>query len=322
MSNITSNTEVESQPQSTSNTQEGHLPDFIVIGAMKAGTTTLFEYLTKHPDVFMCDPKEPQFFSRNKVFDKGEKWYRTLFSDKQENQICGEASTCYSRAPHFEDAAGRMAEMIPDAKLIYILRHPVERAYSHYKWNAQQYHMHRTEVVQTFEEALEATSEFVDSSNYMLQIENYLKHYDREKLLVLTLDDLKSQPAEVLNACQDFLEIPKIDLTAEGQIRANEHGGTRVADYHAKGKLKKMRQNPFFKLLRSLIPQGLKETGRDLFLKKVSSSNQAKKDAERSSEKLSPLTDETRKALLEQFIEPNKALEEFLGKELPASWYE
>src|SRR5690242_14831106 len=86
-------------------TPVGRLPDFVVIGGMKCGSTTLFEYLCRHPDVFMCTPKEPGYFSREKVMARGEAWYRSLFADAKPTQLCGEASTCYTRWPHFGDVA-------------------------------------------------------------------------------------------------------------------------------------------------------------------------------------------------------------------------
>lgn len=313
-------TEVDSPTSTSTPDAHGPLPDFVVIGAMKAGTTTLFEYLCQHPDVFMCTPKEPQYFSRNQVFEKGEKYYRSLFREREEHQICGEASTCYTRAPHYEDAAGRMAELIPGARLIYILRHPVERTYSHYKWIAQQNFMQGNGVEQTFEEALEATSEYVDSSHYMLQIERYLEHFPREQLHVLTLDDLKATPRETLMACQEFLELPARDLTAEGEIRANQHGGERVANYHAKGKIRRLRQHPAIKFLRGILPKGLRDRGRELIRQRLASSDEARQAARQASQKLSPLTPSTRQELLERFEEPNRALEAFLGRSLPESW--
>ena len=111
----------------------GRLPDFMLIGAMKSGTTTLHAYLSRHPGLFLCTPKEPGFFSRDERYARGLDWYRELFTDAQPEQLCGEASTCYSRWPHFENAAPRIAADVPGAKLLYITRDPVERAYSHYR---------------------------------------------------------------------------------------------------------------------------------------------------------------------------------------------
>ena len=108
------------------------LPDFIIIGAAKAGTTTLHHYLDLNPQIYMSSPKEPCFFSDDEIYVKGVDWYSSLFSSAKPDQACGEASTRYSPYPQYTEAAPRMAELLPHVKLIYIMRHPVDRAYSHH----------------------------------------------------------------------------------------------------------------------------------------------------------------------------------------------
>lgn len=108
------------------------LPDFIVIGAAKSGTTTMYSWLRQQPDVFMCTPKEPRFFSRH--WDQGIAWYASLFEPAPPGALLGEASPQYT-TPEFSDvAATRMVQVVPDARLVYLVRHPIDRLVSHYRY--------------------------------------------------------------------------------------------------------------------------------------------------------------------------------------------
>ncbi|NER32103.1 MAG: sulfotransferase domain-containing protein, partial [Symploca sp. SIO1C4] len=75
------------------------LPDFLIIGAAKSGTTTLYKYLCRHPQICMSNPKEPDFFAIDHIYDQGIDWYSSLFSEARLKQVCGEASTTYTRLP-------------------------------------------------------------------------------------------------------------------------------------------------------------------------------------------------------------------------------
>ena len=133
----------------------------------------------------MCTPKEPHFFSHPDVYSRGLSWYKNLFADAKSDQICGEASTTYSRWPQFADVAYRLAQVVPKAKLIYIIRNPVDRSYSHYG-----HHM-RAGVTMTFEEALKRDKVYVNVSLYMMQIQQWLRFFKQEDFYFLLLDDLR-----------------------------------------------------------------------------------------------------------------------------------
>lgn len=102
--------------------------NFIIIGAMKVGSAILVDYLRQNQDLNLSKPKEPQFFSR-----KYGSWsvaeHELLW--KEPTKICGEASTCYSRWPYYKDVPKRIFRYNPKIKVIYILRDPIQRAYSH-----------------------------------------------------------------------------------------------------------------------------------------------------------------------------------------------
>lgn len=105
-------------------------PDFLIIGAMKAGSTSLWRWLEAHPDVALPAEKEPNFFSDDRVWRRGERWYRGLFPAEG---VTGEASVAYSDPALAESAAARAGDLAPEARLLFIARDPVARMRSHYR---------------------------------------------------------------------------------------------------------------------------------------------------------------------------------------------
>lgn len=162
-------------------------PDFIVIGAMKAGTTTLFRRLGRVPGVELPSIKEPHFFSRS--WDMGQDWYRSVFAECE--GITGESSVSYSDARDAALVAERMASLLPDVRLIYALRDPAARLRSHYR-----HQVLRGRERRVFEEAVgDAASEYVASSLYGVVIESYLGHYDPAQLMVFDIGELNEDQA-------------------------------------------------------------------------------------------------------------------------------
>ena len=106
------------------------LPNLIVIGAAKCGTTSLHAYLDEHPEIAMSREKELHFFVDRKNWGRGIEWYEAQFDASA--PVRGESSPGYSAYPLYEGVAERMARVVPDAKLVYLVRDPVERVVSHY----------------------------------------------------------------------------------------------------------------------------------------------------------------------------------------------
>lgn len=223
------------------------LPDFLILGAAKCGTTTLYAYLEKSPHVAWSIRKETFFFDR--TFHRGLSWYRAFFPFESERRrvlaagggpyLVGEGTPDYLFHPH---AARRAKSVLPEAKLVVILRNPVDRAYSFYRHQIQ-----RVAEPLTFEEAVEREEErlagelermlrderyasdarqnhsYVTRGRYLEQIERWLEHYPRERMLVLLMDDLVARPAETVRSMTDFLGLPEIDTGNAGKpIRALE----------------------------------------------------------------------------------------------------
>lgn len=200
------------------------LPDFIVIGAAKAGTTSLYHYLIRHPRIFMSSPKEPTYFARDERYERGRHWYASLFSNAQPHQVCGEASTNYTNWPLYPQTVGRMASMLKDVKLIYLVRHPVNRAYSHYLQLIENIRADNPDYKfeQHFEDAIENDPSILDSSRYMLQIEQYLNHYPRDQLLVMQFENFVKDPGTTLGEVLSFIGLnPSFNFLAQGEVKDN-----------------------------------------------------------------------------------------------------
>lgn len=177
-------------------------PDFIIIGAMKSATSTLHEQLALQPDFYMSTPKEPFYFSDDEVFSMGRDWYLNLFSNAEPNQLCGESSTHYTKLPDYPDTIKRMKSELPKLKLIYVLRHPVERLISHYihQWSQN---IFRCDI----NEAIDRHDELVNYSRYAYQIQPYIEAYGRENILFIFNEALRVRPQVELERVAMFLDI-------------------------------------------------------------------------------------------------------------------
>lgn len=193
------------------------LPDFLVVGAMKSGTTSLYTALRRHPDVFMPDlevgffdvddvRQHPDFFKRRRRRwhyhpwgrrrDELRSWYEGLFEDAGAGQLRGERSTTYMASTV---APARIRELVPGARLIFMMRDPVRRAYSNY------WHLLRSgEATGSFERTLRyRPSVLFERGLYREQIERYLEHFPRDQLLFLVFEAFVEDPGEgVAEVCR------------------------------------------------------------------------------------------------------------------------
>lgn len=174
------------------------LPDFVIIGAMKSATTTLQEQLVRQPGIFMCDPKEPNFFSDDAQYRKGVAWYASLFAGAPAGSLLGEASTHYTKLPTHPNSIVRMHEYLPNAKLVYVMRHPVDRLISHYihEWSMGN-------ISGGIDEAVVRHPEMVTYGKYALQLETVFAAYGCEAVLPVFFDRLIREPqAELERVCR------------------------------------------------------------------------------------------------------------------------
>lgn len=178
------------------------LPTFIVVGAMKAGTTSLYHYLRHHRDVAMPKVKELDFFVEEMNWPRGLGWYAQQFAGSGDAVARGEASTVYTKFPRYRGVPERMAAVVPDVKLVYVVRDPIERIRSHYR--------HR--VAAGAETAAPDTAVFenpiyLDYSRYAMQVEQYLDHFPPEQMLVVTSEALRSDRAPTMARVYRFLGV-------------------------------------------------------------------------------------------------------------------
>ena len=181
----------------------GTLPNLVVVGAAKCATNSLHAYLHAHPDISMSEIKEPQFFQD----PDGEAWielYKSYFDPAA--KVTGESSTAYTRHPVAPGVPERMARLIPGARIIYMVRDPIERAVSSYVEERMNDNDHRS-----FEEAFnDLTDEFnpyVAASRYAHQLARYRAVIPAEQILVVDMDDLELDPEATMRRIYGFLGV-------------------------------------------------------------------------------------------------------------------
>ena len=226
------------------------LPDYIIVGAMKCGTSTLAAQLGAQDGVFMTDPKEPNFFSDDAVHARGLGWYEALFAQAGPEDLKGEASTHYTKRPTYPLALDRLADVLPSPKIIYMIRNPLVRAVSHYihEWS-------QGVIDSDLETALGSHPEIVGYGCYGAQIAPWVERFGPESVHVLTLEALKADPQAALTEVGRFLGRP--DLVWQTDLARMNVSAERTRRFPLQGLLI---DNPVATWLRrTLVPQGLRD---------------------------------------------------------------
>jgi Sulfotransferase domain len=217
------------------------LPDFLIIGAQKAGTTALYSYLRRHPQIGGPAWKEVSYFERH--YGRGTAWYRGQFPFRSDGRIAGEASPGYLFHPL---APVRVKETVPDAKLIVLLRNPVDRALSHYHHEVA---LGREPL--SFEDAIAAEPErtrgeeerlvrepdyfshawwdytYVARGRYAEQLERWFSVFPREQVLVLATEEMDAEPAQSYGRVLEFLGRPPHGLASFPRVYRQSYGEMR-----------------------------------------------------------------------------------------------
>jgi hypothetical protein len=226
-------------------------PDFLVIGAMKCATSTVCAYLEDHPEVFMTPNAEPNFFSYDDNWAKGPDWYDRFFAKRGAERLCGEGSNHYAHQALHPDAAARIAQFQPDAKLIYMVRHPVRRIVA--SW-IQKRENKGDLIAPTLDRAVRETPDiFIDESLYWRQLGRYRAHFADDRIFIGFMEDLKADgPAFMARLC-GFLGIAPTEALERPHL--NPSAGKRVPSelYTA------VRRMPGVKALARLTPKGPKQ---------------------------------------------------------------
>ena len=203
--------QIDWQPQKTKP------PEFIIIGAGKSGTTSLYRYLNEHPQILLPNKKELRFFDKN--FDYGYEWYLAQFPticDRPE-LITGEASPSYLFLPH---VAQRIKDFAPKTKLIVMLRDPVARSISDYYQNRKDGNQNQTlakaikqeisRLAQKNEAQLAYGGGLLSQSLYYYKLQRWLNIFPKQQLLVIKSENFFAHPATVMQQVYQFLELPNI----------------------------------------------------------------------------------------------------------------
>ena len=183
-------------------------PNFLIVGVMKAATTTLSDSLGTHPNIHI-PPDEIHFFDKEDAYQKGINYYQSFFKPEPGEYRVGEKTPTYS---YYQPSARRIAEFNPEMKLIWIFRNPILRAYSHY-W----YFIQNGQERYSFEKAIDLEPlrkhknighTYLDRGIYICQIERFLQYFPRENMLFLLYEDFRENPSQAIKECLKFLELP------------------------------------------------------------------------------------------------------------------
>ena len=170
-----------------------NLPDFLIVGAMKCGTTTLQAQLAAQQGVFMTNPKEPNFFSDEAIFARGLDWYHGLFAGATPGDLKGEASTHYTKRPTHPHTLDRMRPHLSAARIVYMIRNPVQRAVSHYIHEWSEARMGDDPAAE-----FARCPELVDYGRYGWQIAPWIDAFGRDAVLLTSLEQLTAAPQDEL----------------------------------------------------------------------------------------------------------------------------
>ncbi|MCN4143989.1 MAG: sulfotransferase [Thiohalomonas sp.] len=247
--------------------------DFIIIGAQKSATTSLFKYLIEHPDIHMPRDKEAPFFSHEKLYSNGwKKFTQQYFKNAPENKLWGTATPQYMGDPR---AAQRIAKQNPNTRLIAILRNPIERTYSHYTMSVRReietrnfdetvHHLLKDEHLEQYrnETPPEHENGYTKSSTkdnnfycvwseYGRILSQYRTFFPAEQMLVLYMDELMNEPQKSINKVIHFLGF-KNSFTPDNLGKKYHQGGNKVLIPNAWKE--SIKQNFIFRLIWARIP--------------------------------------------------------------------
>ena len=267
-------------------------PNLFIVGAMKSGSSTLHAYLARHPDIFMSEPKEPSYFvdlddlespAREVVegwgFWRSLESYLALFEGAGDARVIGESSTNYSKAPKMAGVPERIVQFNAEARILYVMRDPVERTISHY-WHAVGQRKERRDLVT----AVESERHYREVSNYALQLEPYLRLFGADRVRALTFEALVAAPAAELRGILEWLGVDEsVELT---DTSLHENATPRELErVRGEGKLDAFRESTLWNRLGPLVPGPIRRWGRGLAAESV---DRSAADTERAAELLRP----------------------------------
>lgn len=181
----------------------------VIIGGLKCGTTSLFSYLSEHPQIAASVEKELHHFSHPKNYSLGIDYYYSKWNIQPQHRIALEASPTYTMLPYRRSVAERIRRVEnANFRFIYIMRHPISRIESHIRHKAHAMGLNSSEI-----ESIKFDPANIEFSKYTYQIDEYVKNFGRDKIHLLTLEDLTKNPLDELQKICLFLEVdPKYEF--------------------------------------------------------------------------------------------------------------
>ncbi len=235
-------------------------PDYILIGAMKCGTSTVRSYLEAHPDVFIVPGQEPRFFSHDENYARGLDWYRGLYDGAAGHKLAGEGTNDYANGARYPDTAARIAAFAPDARILYFVRHPLDRIVSAWIQNRAD---KRDKVAPTLDAAVTEQPEiFVDQSLYWSNLSLYRAHFPDTRIHIGFMEDLKADPEAFFADICGFLGIPPAPRIDRPHVNKSE--GKRLAT----PLYSKINRIPGMAAAKGLLSSDLKQRIRETFFER------------------------------------------------------
>lgn len=205
-------------------------PNFLIIGAAKAATTSLASLLQYHPDAAIVKGKEPHFFSYDKLYCLGWERYQELYSHCTNELAIGDASTSYSRVRYHPEVIQRIKYHIPDVKIIYMVRHPLERMESAY---VERLATAGQQTFSSISDAVTGQPMIVDSSRYWEVFDAYRQHFCEEQIKIVWFDEYVNNRNQVFQDICQFLGI-------DGNKRHKSNKESTNSRSNAHGRIKKL----------------------------------------------------------------------------------
>jgi hypothetical protein len=236
-------------------------PSFIVIGAQKSGTTWLYANLRRHPDVYMPDEQDKELYFFSYKYRRGWDWYLSFFDKAGDAKAIGEATPDYTTGANTGQIARRMAKHLPDVRLLYIVRDPVERlpsAYVQYLANGKR--------LPGFAESVRQFSPLLDTSRYWARISDYRTHYPDHQIHCLFLEDVHLDPIGQLTACFSFLGLKPLVQPEKVHEPVNLRSELSVDRWFFPSGI---RRYPLYDRFRSRVPRSLVTVFHALYRKRL-----------------------------------------------------
>ncbi len=286
------------------------LPNFLVVGCQKCATTSLHYYLRQHPNIYLPEGKETKYFVMDERYELGIESYEKNFENVESEVAIGEVDPDYM---YFKNALPRLAKDVDlsNLKLIFILRNPVERAFSHYLMTYR-----RGFESETFNKALSLEENriqkdyfsrmhysYVERGYYIQQIKRFEKYINKSKMHFILTDELKVNREKVLKDCFSFLEV---DTSFGGyEKKKNYHKGQIPRSEFLLNSIVNKNDSLIKKIIRIVLPN-------DKFRKKIRSKVLSLNEKDNNM----VIDQKTKESLIDRFKKPNNELQDYIDKNL------